>query len=76
MIKDYDKAMDALVSDVADLRADMKGILSALHKKVGICVDDAKDSLQESVARRPFASLLAALGVGVVLAGLLRRVHR
>ena len=104
MSSDYDKAVDTLMKDVKDLRADMKGIVAAIKAKAGSYVDDAKDSLHESAAHRfeqvrdaadaigqkyhdglkscaakieahPFASLLAALGVGVIL-GRLMRWHR
>jgi ElaB/YqjD/DUF883 family membrane-anchored ribosome-binding protein len=105
MSNDYEKAVDTLMKDVKDLRADIKGILSALHGKARDRVDGAKESLHESVAEgmeqvrdavdaierrcrgglkscaakieeRPFFSLLAALGVGVVLGCLLRRGRR
>ena len=72
MSKDYEKAMDTLLKDVKDLRADMKGVIAAVERKAGDYVDSAKESLRESVVHRPFVSLLAALGVGVVLSGLLR----
>jgi ElaB/YqjD/DUF883 family membrane-anchored ribosome-binding protein len=101
MSKDYEKAMDALAEDVKDLRADMKGVISALRGKARDRVEDAKESLHESAAHRieqvrdaadavrrrwhdgvkscaakieerPFTSLLAALGVGMVLGGLMR----
>ena len=72
MTRDYEKAIEALMKDVKDLRADMKGVISALHSKAGDYVDSAKESLHESIAHRPWTSLLAALGVGVALGGLLR----
>jgi ElaB/YqjD/DUF883 family membrane-anchored ribosome-binding protein len=72
MGNDYEKAVDTLLKDVKDLRADMKGIISALQRKAGDYVESTKESLHESVAHRPFVSLLAALGVGVVLGGLMR----
>jgi ElaB/YqjD/DUF883 family membrane-anchored ribosome-binding protein len=104
MNKDYDKAVDTLMKDVKDLRADMKSVIAALRKEAGDCVDSAKESVHDSVAERveqlrdaaddigrrchdgvksctaqieqhPFASLLAAVGVGVVLGGLLK-CHR
>ena len=102
MSNDYQKAVDALMKDVKDLRADMKDILSALRGKARDCVENAKESLRESAAERvdqvgdaalavgrscqrtfkdsaakigqyPFVSVLAALGVGVILGGLLLR---
>jgi ElaB/YqjD/DUF883 family membrane-anchored ribosome-binding protein len=102
MSTDYEKAVDALMKDVKDLRADMKSILTALHGKVRDRVESAKESLHESAAervdqvrdaasavgqscqsafsdcatkigQRPFVSVLAALGVGVILGGLLLR---
>ena len=102
MSNDYEKAVDTLMKDVKDLRADMKGILSALHGKARDCVENAKESLHESAAERadqvraaasavgrscqravedyaakigerPFVSVLAALGMGVILGGLLLR---
>lgn len=76
MSTDYEKAVDTLMKDVKDLRADMKGIVSALEKKGGDYVDSAKESLCESVADRPFVSLLAALGAGVALGSLLRWARR
>ena len=101
MNKDYEKAVDALMKDVNDLRADMKDVVAALKAKAEDYVDDATESLHESAAHRvdqvrdaadairrkchdglkscaakteehPFASLLAALGVGVVLGGLIK----
>jgi ElaB/YqjD/DUF883 family membrane-anchored ribosome-binding protein len=102
MSNDYEKAVDTLMKDVKDLRADMKDILSALHGKARDSVETAKESLRESAAERgdqvreaaravgrscqqafedyaakigerPFVSLLAALGVGVILGGVLLR---
>ena len=119
MSTDYEKAVDALMKDVKelradmketltkdvkDLRADMKDVIAAIKAKAGDYVDDAKDSLHESAAHRvkqvreaadalkgkcqdglkscaakieehPFACVLAALGVGLVL-GALMRCHR
>ena len=72
MTSDYEKAIDALTKDVKDLRADMKGIISALHGKAGDYVDNAKECLHDTVANRPFASLLTAVGVGMILSSLLR----
>ena len=65
-----------MTKDVKDLRADVKGILSAFHGKARDSVESVKESVRESVTHRPFVSLLAAVGVGVVLAGLLRRGRR
>ena len=48
MSSDYEKAVDTLMKDVKDLRADMKGILSALHEKAKDYVESAKESLHES----------------------------
>lgn len=76
MNKDYDKAIEALLKDVKDLRSDMKDVIGIFRKKAGAYVDTAKESLQESVAHRPFVSVLTALGVGVVLGGLLRWSRR
>jgi ElaB/YqjD/DUF883 family membrane-anchored ribosome-binding protein len=50
MSSDYEKAVDTLMKDVKDLRADMKGILSALHEKAKDYVESAKESLHESGA--------------------------
>ena len=104
MSSEYEHAVNALLKDVKELRADMKGVLGALHGKAKDYVEHAKESLQESVADRvervrdaaaavghncqdaskecvtkikehPFASVLAALGVGMILGGLLRRRH-
>ena len=105
MSHDYKKAVDALMKDVKDLRADMKGILGALHGKARDSFGSARDSLHESaaerveqvrdaacavgrrcrhvfessaekIAERPLLSVLAALGAGVILGGiLLRRRH-
>jgi ElaB/YqjD/DUF883 family membrane-anchored ribosome-binding protein len=101
---DYEKAVDALLKDVKELRADMKGILGVLHGKARDYVEGVKESLHESgaekaeqlrdaacavgkkyhegvkccaekIEERPFASVLVALGVGVILGGLMRR-HR
>lgn len=100
MSSDYEKAVDTLMKDVKDLRADMKDVIAAIKAKAGSYVDDARESMHESAAHRveqvcdaaeaighkchdglkscgakieehPFASLLAALGVGVVLGGLM-----
>jgi ElaB/YqjD/DUF883 family membrane-anchored ribosome-binding protein len=100
MSNDYEKAVDTVMKDVKDLRADMKGIISALHRKAGDYVDSAKESLHESVTERvdqvrdaasavgrgcqhtfkdcaakigerPFVSVLVAMGMGVILGGLL-----
>ena len=102
MSSDYEHAVNALLKDVKELRADMKGVLSALHGKAKDYVEHAKESLQESVAERvervrdaaaavghncqdaskeclarikehPLTSVLAAVGVGMILGGLLRR---
>ena len=102
MSNDYEKAVDTLMKDVKDLRADMKDILSALHGKARDSVESVKASLYESgaervdqvrdaacavgrscqraltgaaakIGERPFVSVLAALGVGVILGGLLLR---
>jgi ElaB/YqjD/DUF883 family membrane-anchored ribosome-binding protein len=100
MSHDYDKAVDALMKDVKDLRADMKDVIAAIKAKAGDYIDSAKESLHESAAHRleqvrdtanivgrrchdglkscavkieehPFISLLAALGGGVILGGLI-----
>ena len=76
MSSDYEKAVDVLTKDVKDLRADMKGILNALHGKAGDYLGCAKESAQDCITRRPFVSVLAALGAGVVLGSLLRRWGR
>ena len=102
MSNDYEKAVDTLMKDVKDLRADVKGLLSALHEKARDRVENAKESLREAgaerveqvrdaacavgrscqatmencaakIGQRPFVSVLAALGVGAILGGLLRR---
>jgi ElaB/YqjD/DUF883 family membrane-anchored ribosome-binding protein len=102
MSTDYEKAVDALMKDVKDLRSDMKGILSALHGKATDRVESIKESLHDSaaervgqvrdaacavgqscqnalndcaekIAKRPFVSVLAAVGAGVILGGLLLR---
>ena len=101
MSSEYEDAVNALLKDVKELRADMKGVLGALHGKAKDYVEHAKESLQESVAERvervrdaaavghncqdaskecvtkikehPFASVLAALGVGLILGGLMHR---
>jgi ElaB/YqjD/DUF883 family membrane-anchored ribosome-binding protein len=100
MSEEYQKAVDTLMKDVSDLRADMKEVISVIKAKAGGFVDEAKDCLHESAAHRldqardaadafgkqcrkglkscagkiedrPFVSVLTALGVGVVLGGLL-----
>ena len=76
MSNDYEKTVDTLMKDIKELRADMKDIMSALHKKAGYYVDSTKKSLHDSVTQRPVVSLLATLGVGVVLGGLLQRRRR
>jgi ElaB/YqjD/DUF883 family membrane-anchored ribosome-binding protein len=105
MSNDYEKAVDALMKDVKDLRADMKGVVSALHGKARDRVESAKDSLHEAaservdqvrdaacavgrscqralddsaakIGERPFVSVLAALGVGLILGGVLLRRRR
>jgi ElaB/YqjD/DUF883 family membrane-anchored ribosome-binding protein len=102
MSTDYEKAVDALMKDVKDLRADMKSILNAVHGKVRDRVDSAKESLHDCAAegvdqvrdaacavgqgcqralddcaakigQRPFVSVLAAVGVGMILERLLLR---
>lgn len=102
MSTDYEKAVDALMKDVKDLRADMKAILGAVQGKARDYVDNARESLNESaserveqvrqaaravgqkyrhsvddcaakIGERPFVSVLAALGAGVILGGLLLR---
>lgn len=102
MGNDYEKAVDTLMKDVKDLRADMKGILNAIHGKARDYVESTKESLAESgaegvdqvrdaacavgrrcqrafkdsaakIGERPFVSVLMALGVGVILGGLLLR---
>lgn len=104
MSSDYEKAVEALMKDVKDLRADVKDVIAAIKAKVGSRADDARDSVRESAAhgleqvrdaadaigrryrdglkscaakieKRPFASLLAALGAGVIL-GALMKGHR
>jgi ElaB/YqjD/DUF883 family membrane-anchored ribosome-binding protein len=100
MSNDYEKSVDTLMKDVKDLRADMKGVLSALHGKAKDRVEGIKESLQEAgaeradqvrdaacavgrscqhaldgcaekIAQRPFVSVLAAVGVGVILGDML-----
>ncbi len=101
MSTEYEKAVNSLMKDVKDLRADMKDVIAAVKAKAGTYVDDAKASLHESathrieqvhdaadaigqryhdqvkscaakIAERPFASVLAALGIGMVLSTLMR----
>ncbi len=64
MSTDYDKAVDTLMKDVKDLRADMKGVISALQKKAGDYVDSAKESVRESVTERVDQVRDAASAVG------------
>jgi hypothetical protein len=48
MSNDFGEVVDALMKNVKDLRADMKGILSALHGKPRHCVGSARQFLHES----------------------------
>jgi ElaB/YqjD/DUF883 family membrane-anchored ribosome-binding protein len=101
MKNDYDKAVEALMKDVKDLRADVQDVIAAIKAKVGSHADDARVSVHESavhgleqvrdaadaigrryrdglkscaakIEQRPFASLLAALGAGVILGALMK----
>ena len=74
---------DTLMKDVKDLRADMKDVIAAIKAKAGDYVGDAADALKgkcqdgvkncaAKIGEHPFASVLTALGVGLVLGGLMR----
>ncbi len=52
MTNDYEKAVNVLMKDVKDLRADMKDVISALQGKAGDYVASAKESLHESATQR------------------------
>lgn len=73
MSREYEKAVDTLVKDAKYLRTDVKGVLGALRGKAGDYLDNAKVSAEKCITRRPFVSLLTALGVGVTVGYLLRR---
>lgn len=64
MSTDYEKAVDELMKDVKDLRADMKGILNALHGRARDCVESTKESLHDSVTERVDQARDAASAVG------------
>ena len=61
---DYEKAVDTLMKDVKDLRADMKDILHALHGKAKDYVEGVKESLHDSGAQRVEDVRHAACAVG------------
>ena len=73
MSRAYEKAVDTLVKDAKDLRADVKGVFGALRGKAGDYIECAKESAERCITRRPFVSLLTALGVGMTLGYLLKR---
>lgn len=52
MTNDYEKAVNALMKDVKDLRDDMKNVISALQGKAGDYVDSVKGSLHDSAVAR------------------------
>lgn len=69
MSSDYEKAVDALMKDVKDLRADLRSILGAVHDRAKDSIEGAKESLRESGAERADQVKDAARAVG-------RKCHR
>lgn len=52
MTNNYEKSVDALMKDVKDLLADIKGLVHALQGKAKDRVDSSKESLHEYAAQR------------------------
>ena len=52
MSNDYEKAVNALMQDVKDIRVEMKDVIAAVKARAKSHVDDVKDSLHESAVHR------------------------
>jgi hypothetical protein len=72
MSREYEKAVGSLVKDAKDMRTDVNGVIGAIREEVKDCALTAKASAQACITRRPFVSLLTALGVGVAIGSMLR----
>ena len=76
MNRELERAVGTLNLDLKGLRGDLKNVFGAVKGKAGEYLISAKDSAREGIGRRPFASVLVALGAGLVLGALLARSRR
>lgn len=75
MATDYEKAVDALCSDIRDLRADLKAVVSAVRDGAAQKASSAKESMQEMAASRLEQIKRAACAVRDTSQRTYRKVH-